>query len=141
MNNQPKPRGGFFTIATWQRTDDLAVKIYQTTKTFPPSERHIVEQIAKEKNYFLNHLFLKFSAYQQVKPFSSVFGATSCAFKLSSSRQRKSRLPMSKTSLTLLSIIQKIDFQTQRRWLKNSKWSPESHIEFDPLWQRASTWC
>ena len=40
MNNQPKPRGGFFTIATWQRTDDLAMKIYQTTKTFPPSERY-----------------------------------------------------------------------------------------------------
>ena len=42
--------------------------------------KHIVQQIALEKNYFLNHLFLKFSAYQQVKPFSSVFGATSLAF-------------------------------------------------------------
>ena len=42
--------------------------------------KHLVEQIAVEKNYFLNHLFLKFSAYQQVKPFSAVFGATSRAF-------------------------------------------------------------
>lgn len=42
--------------------------------------KHIVEQITAEKNYFLNHLFLKFSAYHQVQPFSSVFGATSCAF-------------------------------------------------------------
>ena len=42
--------------------------------------KHIVQQIALEKNYFLNHLFLKFSAYQQVKPFPSVFGATSLAF-------------------------------------------------------------
>lgn len=42
--------------------------------------KHIVEQMAVEKNYFLNHLFLKFSAYHQVKPFASVFGATSLAF-------------------------------------------------------------
>ena len=42
--------------------------------------KHIVGQMTIEKNYFLNHLFLKFSAYHQVKPFSSVFGATSSAF-------------------------------------------------------------
>ena len=42
--------------------------------------KHIVQQIALDKNYFLNHLSLKFSAYQQVKPFSSVFGMTSLAF-------------------------------------------------------------
>ena len=42
--------------------------------------KHIVQQIALDKNYFLNHLSLKFSAYQQVKPFSSAFGATSLVF-------------------------------------------------------------
>ena len=40
MNDQPHTRGGFFTIAAWQRADDLAVKIYQTTKNFPSSERY-----------------------------------------------------------------------------------------------------
>ena len=39
--------------------------------------KYIAQQIALEKNYFLNHLFLKFSDYQQVKLFSSVFGVTS----------------------------------------------------------------
>jgi transposase len=40
---------------------------------------HVSRQITVEKNYFLSHLFLKFSAYQQVKPFSDTFGATSQA--------------------------------------------------------------
>jgi transposase len=40
---------------------------------------HLAQQIASEKNYFLSHLFLKFSAYKQVSPFSDNFGATSVA--------------------------------------------------------------
>ena len=40
MNNQPQTRGGFFTIAVWQRADDLTVKIYQTTQTFLPQEHY-----------------------------------------------------------------------------------------------------
>ena len=40
MNNQPQTRGGFFTIAARQRADDLTVKIYQTTQTFPPQDRY-----------------------------------------------------------------------------------------------------
>ena len=40
---------------------------------------HLAKQIADEKNYFLSHLFLKFSAYKQVNPFSDNFGATSQA--------------------------------------------------------------
>jgi len=40
---------------------------------------HLAKQIASEKNYFLSHLFLKFSAYKQRKPFSDTFGATSQA--------------------------------------------------------------
>jgi len=40
---------------------------------------HVSRQMTVEKNYFLSHLFLKFSAYQQVKPFSDTFGATSQA--------------------------------------------------------------
>lgn len=40
---------------------------------------HLAKNIADEKNYFLSHLFLKFSAYKQVNPFSNNFGATSQA--------------------------------------------------------------
>ncbi len=40
---------------------------------------HIVKDITREKNYFLIHLFLKFSSYKSVKPFSDTFGATSQA--------------------------------------------------------------
>ena len=31
-------RGGFYTIAAWQRGDDLVVKIYQVTRKFPRHE-------------------------------------------------------------------------------------------------------
>ncbi|MBC8461432.1 MAG: four helix bundle protein [Deltaproteobacteria bacterium] len=31
-------RGGFYTIAAWQRGDDLAVEIYQVTRKFPRHE-------------------------------------------------------------------------------------------------------
>ncbi len=40
---------------------------------------HTAKCLAQEKNYFLSHLFLKFSAYPQLKPFSDPFGATSQA--------------------------------------------------------------
>lgn len=38
-NDTTQQRGGFFTIAAWQRADDLAVKVYQVTKNSPPFER------------------------------------------------------------------------------------------------------
>ena len=40
---------------------------------------HLARQIADEKNYFLAHLFLKFSAFSAVEPFSNTFGATATA--------------------------------------------------------------
>lgn len=40
---------------------------------------HLTRNITAEKNYFLSHLFLNYSAYNQVKPFSNTFGATSQA--------------------------------------------------------------
>ena len=40
---------------------------------------HLTQQIATEKNYFLSHLFLKFSSFNLVAPFSNTFGATSLA--------------------------------------------------------------
>ena len=33
------PRG-FFDIQAWQKADDLAVRVYQTTESFPPHQRY-----------------------------------------------------------------------------------------------------
>jgi hypothetical protein len=40
---------------------------------------HLAEALAREKNYFLTFLFLKFSGFSQGQPFSDPFGATSSA--------------------------------------------------------------
>ena len=40
---------------------------------------HLVKTLAREKSYFLTFLFLNFSAFTQVDPFSDSFGATSSA--------------------------------------------------------------
>jgi len=40
---------------------------------------HLMDQIIREKNYFLSFLFLKFSEYQNLDPFSNTFGAASQA--------------------------------------------------------------
>jgi transposase len=40
---------------------------------------HLLRTIVGEKNYFLAHLFLKFSSFADVKPFSAPLGATSQA--------------------------------------------------------------
>lgn len=58
---------------------------YEDSKTYFPLKRltryryHLVNTIAREKNYFLTHLFLKFSSFSSVKPFSNTFGKTSLA--------------------------------------------------------------
>lgn len=40
---------------------------------------HVVKTISREKSYFLTHLFLKYSSYRTLRPFSNTFGATSQA--------------------------------------------------------------
>src|SRR5689334_3853612 len=40
---------------------------------------HLAQTLAREKNYFLTFLFLKFSAFGPAQPFADPFGATSCA--------------------------------------------------------------
>ncbi len=58
---------------------------YEESKTYFPLKRltryryHLVNTIAREKNYFLTHLFLKFSSFSSLKPFSNTFGKTSLA--------------------------------------------------------------
>jgi len=34
------PRGGFYTIAAWQKADDLVIQIYQLSRQFPQEERY-----------------------------------------------------------------------------------------------------
>lgn len=43
---------------------------------------HLVESITREKNYFLIHLFLKYSSFSSLKPFCDTFGSTSQALIL-----------------------------------------------------------
>jgi transposase len=58
---------------------------YQLDARYAPLQRltrfrcHLVQNLAREKSYFLSFLFLTFSTYGQVEPFGDPFGATSCA--------------------------------------------------------------
>jgi transposase len=40
---------------------------------------HLVQQLTREKSYFLTHLFLQFSTLEKGQPFANVFGATATA--------------------------------------------------------------
>jgi transposase len=58
---------------------------YQLDARYAPIQRltrfrcHLVQNLAREKSYFLSFLFLTFSTYGQLEPFGDPFGATSCA--------------------------------------------------------------
>ena len=58
---------------------------YEDNKGYFPLKRltryryHLVTTISREKNYFVTHLFLKFSSFSALKPFSNTFGKTSLA--------------------------------------------------------------
>ena len=73
-----------FVIANRLRFGHLP-EPYEDSKPYFPLKRltryryHLVNTIAREKNYFLTHLFLKFSSFSSLKPFSDTFGKTSLA--------------------------------------------------------------
>lgn len=58
---------------------------YEDSQPYFPLKRltryryHLVSNISREKNYFLTHLFLKYSSFSDVKPFGNVFGRTGVA--------------------------------------------------------------
>jgi transposase len=54
-------------------------EIYQPLQRLTRFRCHLMHQITREKNYFLSFLFLKFSEYQNLDPFSDTFGAASQA--------------------------------------------------------------
>jgi hypothetical protein len=52
--------------------DTLALRFYTRLRF------HLVQNLAREKCYFSAFLFLKASSYRRLKPFSDIFGVTSC---------------------------------------------------------------
>lgn len=50
---------------------------YQALRKLTRFRFHLMQQISREKNFFIANLFLKCSAYSSIKPFSSTFSATS----------------------------------------------------------------
>ena len=52
---------------------------YQPLRKLTRFRFHLMQQITREKDFFLANLFLKASAYSSVKPFGSTFSATSLA--------------------------------------------------------------
>lgn len=73
---------------------------YESHQPYLPLRRltryrfHLIQTIAREKAYFLTHLYLKFSAFSLEKPFASVFGATSLALITDFSPDEVVRLPL-----------------------------------------------
>ena len=71
-----------FVIADRLRFGRLP-KPYTPNQPYLPLRRltryrcHLAETLSREKIYFLTHLFLKFSSYTAIRPFSNTFGATS----------------------------------------------------------------
>jgi len=55
---------------------------------------YLIQAIAREKAYFLTHLYLKFSAFSLEKPFASLFGATSLAVITEFSPDELAHLPL-----------------------------------------------
>ena len=54
-------------------------ELYQPLQRLTRFRCHLMHQVTREKNYFLSFLFLKFSEYQNLDPFSNTFGAASQA--------------------------------------------------------------
>jgi len=53
--------------------------VYAPLQRLTRFRSHLAQTLAREKNYFLTLLFLKFSAFTQVEPFADSFGVTSAA--------------------------------------------------------------
>jgi transposase len=52
---------------------------FQALQRLTRTRFHLMQSIARDKTYFLNQIFLKFSGLRQDNPFSNYFGATSLA--------------------------------------------------------------
>jgi transposase len=74
-----------YAIAEYLRFQSDKAEEYRAKLDHLPLQRltrfrwHLVTQLVRERNYFLNQLFLKFSAFGKGQPFSNTFGATATA--------------------------------------------------------------
>lgn len=74
-----------YAIAEYLRFRQDTAEEYRAKLQHLPLQRltrfrwHLVNQLVRERNYFLNQLFLKFSAFAKGQPFSDTFGATATA--------------------------------------------------------------
>jgi hypothetical protein len=74
-----------YAIAEYLRFREETAEEYRAKLDHLPLQRltrfrlHLVTQLVRERNYFLNQLFLKFSAFGKGQPFSDTFGATATA--------------------------------------------------------------
>lgn len=82
---QKTDRADAFLIAERVRFGRQLPAPFQLDLRYAPLQRltrfrcHLVENLAREKSYFLSFLFLSFSTYGQMAPFGDPFGATSAA--------------------------------------------------------------
>lgn len=74
-----------YAVAEYLRFRGEKAEEYRAKMDHLPLQRltrfrwHLVEQLVRERNYFLNQLFLKFSAFGRNEPFSDTMGATAVA--------------------------------------------------------------
>lgn len=74
-----------YAIAEYLRFQAEHAEEYRAKLEHLPLQRltrfrcHMIDQLVREKNYFINQLFLKFSAFEKKEPFSNTFGATAAA--------------------------------------------------------------
>jgi len=84
LMNKTDPEDAY-AIAEYLRFRGEKAEEYRAKMDHLPLQRltrfrnHLVQQLVREKNYFLSQLFLKFSAFGKREPFSDTFGATASA--------------------------------------------------------------
>jgi transposase len=84
LMNKTDPEDAY-AIAEYLRFCGEKAEEYRAKMEHLPLQRltrfrwHLVQQLVRERNYFLSQLFLKFSAFGKGKPFSNTFGATASA--------------------------------------------------------------
>ena len=78
LMNKTDPEDAY-AIAEYLRFRGEKAEEYRASMDHLPMQRltrfrwHLVQQLVRERNYFLSQLFLKFSAFGKGKPFSNTF--------------------------------------------------------------------
>jgi len=97
---------------------------YENHRPYLPLRRltrhrfHLVESIAREKAYFVTHLYLKFSGYAVTRPFATVFGTTSLAVITDLSPDEILNMPIEELTTFIIKKGKNRFRETHKRWLK-----------------------